>query len=73
MLALAAVAAGEGPLFVGSGLDPTRAQALAPGLTGALVGTWLKDEGVLTAPVDAGRVRAFADAVRGRWGRPGIG
>jgi len=72
-LALAAVAAGEGALFVGSGLDPTRAQALAPGLTGALVGTWLKEQGALVAPVDAGRVRTFADAVRGRWGRPGIG
>jgi len=71
-LSEAAQAAGDEAVFVGSGLDPTRAQALAARLTGALVGTWLKQEGILEAPVDPRRVRSFADAVRGRWGRPPI-
>ncbi len=72
-LAEAVVASEGAPIFVGSGLDPALAAELAPGLTGALVGTWLKKDGALAAPVDVERVRVFADAVRGRWGRPALG
>ena len=65
-------AAGEGGLFIGSGLEPERAQRLAPQLTGAIVGTWLKEEGELSRPVDRERVARFRSEVVGRWGRPAL-
>ncbi len=61
------VAAGEAAVFIGSGLTPELADELAPLVDGAIVGTWLKVDGVLSNPVDAERVQVMADAVRGKW------
>lgn len=59
-----AAAAPEGvPVLLGSGLTPESAPALVPGSAGAIVGTWLKRDGVVTAPVDRDRVRALVAAV----------
>ena len=66
-LAKALSVAGSGRLFIGSGLTPEISLDWAPKLRGAIVGTWLKENGRLSAPVDASRVATFADAVRGRW------
>lgn len=61
--------AGETPVLVASGLSPERAPQLCPHADGAIVGTWLKRDGVLTAPVDPDRVRALVQATAGRWRR----
>ena len=53
------------PLFVGSGLDEHNARALLARADGAIVGTALKHDGRVEAPVDAARVarlRACFDA-----------
>jgi membrane complex biogenesis BtpA family protein len=60
-------AAGARPVLLGSGLTPERVDTLAPLATGAIVGTWLKHQGQLRAPVDPARVRTLAAAVRGRF------
>jgi len=60
-------AAGEGRVLIGSGLDPDRAEALAPLADGAIVGTWLKEGGDVRAPIDPARVRMLRDATAGRW------
>lgn len=60
-------AAGERPVLIGSGLNPERAEELAPLADGAIVGTWLKRGGEVYAPVDVDRVRELAAAVSGRW------
>lgn len=60
-------AAGARPVLLGSGLTPERIDTLAPLATGAIVGTWLKVDGALAAPVDEARVRALAGAVKGRF------
>jgi membrane complex biogenesis BtpA family protein len=64
-------AAGPRPVLLGSGLTPERVDTLAPLATGAFVGTWLKVDGRLHAPVDEERVRHLASAVRGRFFSPG--
>jgi hypothetical protein len=61
------VAAGDQPVYTGSGLDPARAEAIVPLLEGAIVGTWVKQGGQLKAPVDPGRVRELAAVCRGRF------
>jgi hypothetical protein len=53
-------AAGPAAVFVGSGMTPERAEALAPLADGAIVGTWLKQGGDVCAPVDPDRVREMA-------------
>jgi len=67
------LAAGASPVYVGSGMTPERADALAPLTDGAIVGTWLKRDGQIYAPVDRGRVRTLAAALEGRFRqeRPG--
>lgn len=57
-------AAGDAPVFVGSGLTSDDAETLAPLCDGAIVGTAFKRGGQVRAPVDAQRVRALCDAVR---------
>jgi predicted TIM-barrel enzyme len=47
-------------------MTPERAGELAPLLHGAIVGTWLKRGGSLREPVDEGRVRQMAAALKGR-------
>lgn len=60
-------AAGAAPVFLGSGLDPTRAETLARLADGAIVGTWIKEGGDVRAPVDVARVRRLVEATDGRW------
>ena len=64
LLASVRDAAGDRPVFLGSGLDPSNAAELAPLADGAIVGTWLKAGGRLDAPVDPERVKQMAAALR---------
>lgn len=48
------------PLLIGSGLTPQNVEHLAPLVDGAIVGSWLKKDGVLSAPVDESRVSTMA-------------
>ncbi len=50
------------PVWVGSGLSPSTVEPLLP-LDGAIVGTWLHEEGALSRPIDAGRVRRMRVAL----------
>ncbi|MEX1025575.1 MAG: BtpA/SgcQ family protein [Planctomycetota bacterium] len=47
------------PLFVGSGFDATNGAGLLAHASGAIVGTALKHDGDVDAPVDVARVRAL--------------
>jgi uncharacterized protein len=67
LLGVVRAAAGEAPVFIGSGLDTRSAEALAPLVEGAIVGTSLKRGGDVRAPVEEARVRELADALRGRF------
>lgn len=49
-------AAGDQPVWLGSGLTPERAAVLCPHADAAIVGTWLKRNGRLEEPVDKVRV-----------------
>ncbi len=57
-------AVGRFPIWVGSGLTAANAGTLWPRCDGAIVGTACKRGGVVTAPVDAARVRALRRACR---------
>jgi len=57
-------AAGGAPVLAGSGAEPGQAAALLRHADGLIVGTAFKRDGITTNPVDAGRVRAFMEAVR---------
>ncbi|MFT7537143.1 MAG: membrane complex biogenesis BtpA family protein [Hyphomicrobiaceae bacterium] len=48
-------AVGAYPIWIGSGLDPDNAKELWPRCDGAIVGTWCKQDGKSSNPVDAGR------------------
>lgn len=52
-------AVGGFPIWIGSGLSPANAAELWPRCDGAIVGTWLKQDGRIDAPVDVERVRAL--------------
>lgn len=67
LLARVRAAAGVRPVLIGSGLNPDNADELAPLADGAIVGTWLKRDGVVHQPVDPARVRALATALRNRF------
>lgn len=56
-------AAGDRMVIIGSGMSPERAEALAPFADAAIVGTWLKREGRVDAPVEEARVRQLAEAL----------
>lgn len=51
----------DAPIWIGSGWTPERSSELLALADGAIVGTWLKADGRLAAPVDAERVRRAAD------------
>lgn len=53
------------PLWVGSGVEPSGVRALSGLVDGAIVGTWLHQDGRLQAPLDADRVRWLVEAVAG--------
>lgn len=57
-------AAGNKPVFIGSGATVETVAALKPHCHGFIVGTHFKRDGVVSAPVDVERVRAFVSAVR---------
>ena len=50
-------AVGAFPIWIGSGLSPHNAGELWPRCDGAIVGTWLKQDGMVDRPVDVARVR----------------
>ncbi len=52
---------GPAPLLVGSGLDVTNARELLSVADGAIVGTSLKRDGLVTEPVDPARVRRLRE------------
>ena len=52
------------PLFVGSGVDAGNAARFLAHANGAIVGTSLKKDGLITNPIDPERVRATAAAFR---------
>jgi len=64
-------AAGDAPVLLGSGVTPSTAPDLAPLAHAAIVGTWLKRDGLVSNPVDVARVRAIVEALAGVWGREG--
>ncbi len=53
------------PLFIGSGLTESNAGDLLKYAGGAIVGTWLKRDGLLANPVDRDRVRRLAALFEG--------
>lgn len=47
------------PVFVGSGVRADNVNSVVPPASGVIVGTWVKQDGVVTNPVDVERVRAL--------------
>ncbi len=64
-VALVRRAVPDRPLLVGSGVDAANAARFLDHADGAIVGTSLKKDGVITNPVDLARVEATAKAVGG--------
>jgi len=60
-------AAGDAPVYLGSGLVPDDVDRLVPLVDGAIVGTWFKVGGDVSAPVDGERVRELVERVAGRF------
>jgi len=56
-------AVGAFPVWIGSGLTPANAPMLWPKCDGAIVGTFCKRDGKVSAPVDADRVRTLRKAL----------
>ena len=54
----------DGLLLVGSGVNPDNAQALLARSDRAIVGTWLKQNGVITSPIDPERVKHMCAAIK---------
>lgn len=67
LLAEVSAAADHAPVYLGSGVTPERLDTLLPYAHGAIVGTWLKHEGVLHNPVDPARVATLVSMSKGRW------
>jgi membrane complex biogenesis BtpA family protein len=57
-------AVGDRPVLVGSGVTPETAGELLAVADGAIVGTWIKQDGRTDAPVDSRRAAAIARAAR---------
>lgn len=55
-------AVGRFPIWIGSGMTPTRAEQLWPRCDGAIVGTWCKVDGRSHNPVDPARARELRSA-----------
>lgn len=62
-LALVRRAVPDAPILLGSGLTAENAPRFRELADGFIAGTWLKEEGRVDAPVDAGRVRALVLAL----------
>jgi len=60
-------AAGGKPVVIGSGFCLANAQTLLAHANAAIVGTWLKRDGVVRNPVDPERARTLVAACRGRF------
>ncbi|MFO7563872.1 MAG: BtpA/SgcQ family protein [Enhygromyxa sp.] len=60
------VAAGAKPVVIGSGLTLQNAEALLAQADAAIVGTWLKRDGLVQNPVDLARAKQLVAACRGR-------
>lgn len=56
----ARAAAGDAPVWVGSGVTADTLDELLPLADGFIVGTWCKQGGLVTEPVDPARVRTLA-------------
>ncbi len=67
LLATVSQAAEQAPVYLGSGVTPERLDAFLPHASGAIVGTWLKHDGVLHNPVDPARVTELVNLCKGRW------
>jgi len=52
------------PILVGSGFDPIQAASLLDVADGAIVGQWLKKDGLWWNPVDGARVEALLSAIK---------
>jgi membrane complex biogenesis BtpA family protein len=70
LLRRVAKAAGDTPVLLGSGLTPDNAPQLAPLAQAGIVGTWVKQQGDVTAPVDPERVATLVAAVHNLWKKP---
>jgi predicted TIM-barrel enzyme len=57
--------AGDRPLLLGSGTTEENIAAFMEVADGAIVGSWVKQDGVVENPVDVARVRRFVSAARG--------
>jgi uncharacterized protein len=53
----AASAAGDAPVYIGSGVTAGNVAGLSPPACGIIVGSWLKIDGEVNNPVDPDRVR----------------
>jgi membrane complex biogenesis BtpA family protein len=58
-------AARDKAVVIGSGLAPQNAASLLAHADAAIVGTWLKRDGLVRNPVDPARVRTLVEACRG--------
>jgi membrane complex biogenesis BtpA family protein len=63
-VAIVKAAAGEVPVFIGSGASLATLPELLPYADGFIVGTHFKRDGVASAPVDVERVKRFMSAVK---------
>jgi membrane complex biogenesis BtpA family protein len=61
-------AAGETPIFVGSGLNSRNFKTLLTHADGAIVGSYFKVGGITTNPVDPERVKQFVEQVKADFG-----
>ena len=52
------------PLLVGSGFSEANAQEQLPFVDGAIVGSSIKEDGIITKPVDVARVKALMEKVK---------
>ncbi|HET6346054.1 MAG TPA: BtpA/SgcQ family protein, partial [Myxococcota bacterium] len=60
-------AAGDAPVWLGSGVSPEAADSLVPMADAAIVGTWVKEGGKVKNPVSRERVKTLANALRARF------
>lgn len=71
LLRRVASAASGAHVLIGSGLTPKNAPHLAPLAQGAIVGTWVKQNADVHAPVDPERVATLVATVRDLWANHG--
>lgn len=64
-VAVARKAVPEGFILVGSGVDESNAAKLLDQADGAIIGTNLKRDGIITNPIDPERVRRMAQIIQG--------